>query len=164
MGPFRYLHALQVGTHSAHCLPYCHLPLYSTEITVWLTLSTDNDKLSKCKHCVNYSTGGPKKRRINNWQWQRQNKLSSKATLPMTSQTGVTSHLSVTFWEGKTFYLNLIDISPLSPSLEIFLRSRKCVPMATSFTLSESRIWIFMRAHSGGNISVKTICSFQMGS
>lgn len=110
---------------------------------------------------------GQKKRRINNWQWQRQNKLSSKATkatLPITSRKGVTSHLSVTFWDGKTFYLNLINISPLSPSLEIFLRSRKCVPMATSFTLSESRIWIFMRVHSGGNISVKTICSFQIGS
>lgn len=56
------------------------------------------------------------------------------------------------------------DISPLSPSLEIFRRSRKCVPIATSFTLSESRIWIFMRLHSGGNISVKTTCSFQIGS
>ena len=54
--------------------------------------------------------------------------------------------------------------SPLSPSLAILRRSMKCVPKATSFTLSESRIWTFMRLHRGGNISVKTICSFQIGS
>ncbi len=53
---------------------------------------------------------------------------------------------------------------PLSPSLAIFRRSMKCVPMATSFTLSESRTWIFILRHSGGNCSVKTICSFQIGS
>lgn len=53
---------------------------------------------------------------------------------------------------------------PLSPSFAILRRSMKWVPMATSFTLSESRIWTFNRLHKGGNISVKTTCSFQMGS
>ncbi|KAG7274872.1 hypothetical protein CRUP_014657 [Coryphaenoides rupestris] len=38
----------------------------------------------------------------------------------------------------------------------ILRRSMKWVPMATSLTLSESRIWTFMRLQSGGNISGKT--------
>lgn len=57
----------------------------------------------------------------------------------------------------------LFDL-PLSPSFDIFRESIKWVPMATSLTLSESRIWTFMRLQSGGKSSVKTICSFQMGS
>lgn len=73
-------------------------------------------------------------------------------------------------WEGAWETLGTLpkevptSTLPLSPSLEIFLRSMKWVPMATSLTLSESRIWILIRLHSGGNISVKMICSFQRGS
>ena len=52
---------------------------------------------------------------------------------------------------------------PLSPSLEILLRSRKCVPITVSPTASLSLNCILIRWHSGGNISVNTICSFQTG-
>ena len=52
---------------------------------------------------------------------------------------------------------------PLSPSFEIRLRSRKCVPITVSPTVSLSLNWILIRWHSGGNISVKTICSFHTG-
>jgi len=54
--------------------------------------------------------------------------------------------------------------SPFSPSLEIFAKSMKCVPMTSEFTRSLSRSWIFILRQSGGNISVKMICSFQTGS
>ena len=52
---------------------------------------------------------------------------------------------------------------PLSPSFEILLRSRKCVPITVSPTVSLSLNWILIRWHNGGNISVKTICSFHTG-
>ena len=52
---------------------------------------------------------------------------------------------------------------PLSPSFEIRLRSRKCVPITVSPTVSLSLNWILIRWHNGGNISVKTICSFHTG-
>jgi len=53
---------------------------------------------------------------------------------------------------------------PFSPSFDIFDRSMKCVPMTSPLTLSLSRSCILMRRHRGGNISVKTICSFHTGS
>ena len=54
-------------------------------------------------------------------------------------------------------------VVPLSPSLEILLRSKKWVPMTVSPTVSLSLNCILIRWHKGGNISVNTSCSFHTG-
>ena len=60
---------------------------------------------------------------------------------------------------NKLYY----SIVPLSPSLEILLRSKKWVPMTVSPTVSLSLNCILIRWHKGGNISVNTSCSFHTG-
>lgn len=88
------------------------LSLYSTEMAAWLTASTDNDKQSKCKQCVNNAKGGSQKKgRINNWHGPRHNNLSSKETKAALHTTGSYytwwhhQHLSVASWDEKRFFL-----------------------------------------------------------
>lgn len=54
-------------------------------------------------------------------------------------------------------------VLPFSPSFDIVFKSMKWVPITVLFTGSLSRNWILILWHRGGNISVKTICSFQTG-
>ena len=61
---------------------------------------------------------------------------------------------------NKLYYSIVV---PLSPSLEILLRSKKWVPMTVSPTVSLSLNCILIRWHKGGNISVNTSCSFHTG-
>ena len=72
-------------------------------------------------------------------------------------------NFSIKKFHAFDHYKNTFPVLPLSPSFDILLRSKKCVPITVSPTVSLSLNCILILWHNGGNISVKTICSFHTG-
>lgn len=60
--------------------------------------------------------------------------------------------------------LEIFGDSPFLPGSEICFRSMKCVARATSPMFASSITWTLIFRTRGGNISMKLICSFHIGS